>query len=573
MARLWTIILLLAACLGAASTHAAAPDSSANPALSNLNHIIVIFLENRSFDHYFGVLPYAPGSPYHAGRPCAAEDHACVDGLRCHADGAGALKCDDWNAHADGRKVYMVHADTRCIAPDLDHEWQGSHRDVNFAHPEQALAHPLMDGFVMQNDIMAPDTHRTGPAEGARAMTWYSQADLPFYYAAAERFAISDRYFSSVLGASDPNHAFHLAGSFFGHITDEEVGPPRPDGYKPLQGTIYDRLTAAHVDWAESYQDIPEGAAYLRFVSLNDPSQNDPHFIHHAQLLDTLAGKTGAKPLPSVVWVNAEIGYFDHGATTNNEHPSSDIQRGQAWVSHLLTVLRAGPYWKDSAVLITYDEGGGFFDHVPPPAAPQGGVRSPDGLRSRRLRRRLPPAGQRPARPRRRLPVRAQERHHLHRDPGPLPAVRPRQALSRRLPRLRPAGLPRAAAGDLALRQAGLRLPPPGRPHLHAGADRETVPHGRGWQDPAPDRARPARLGPGGHVRLPRRAQPGRRDAAGSAAAAGRLHAQDDRHAGGLEDRRTHPSPSCGRRKTKPAPATLSQKTKSTSSPARRCWR
>ncbi len=81
-----------------------------------------------------------------------------------------------------------------------------------------------------------------------------------------------------------------------------------------------------------------------------------------------------------MTWVNARIGYFDKGASTNNEHPSTDIQRGQAWVSELLTDLRNGPYWKDSAVLITYDEGGGFYDHVKPPRAPQGGKRTPDGL-------------------------------------------------------------------------------------------------------------------------------------------------------------------------------------------------
>jgi len=233
---------------------------------------------------------------------------------------------------------------------------------------------------VVQNDIMAPDTHRTGPADGGRAMAYYTEADIPFYYDVAEKFAISDRYFASILGASDPNHAFHLTGSFFGHITDEERPPPRPDGYKPLQGTIYDRLTAAHVDWAESYQDIPEGAAYLRFTSITDDSKNEPHFIHHQDLLQRLKGAPGAKPLPSVVWVNARLGFFDKGATTSNEHPSTDIQRGQAWISALLTELRNGPYWKDSAVLITYDEAGGFYDHVKPPKAPQGGARTPDGL-------------------------------------------------------------------------------------------------------------------------------------------------------------------------------------------------
>ncbi len=376
---LWIVMAAVLSLGGLAASH---PARAAAPAggLGKLKHIIVIFQENRSFDHYFGVLPYAPGSPYHHARTCAAGDHACVDGLTCKLTPDGALDCADWNAHADGRRVYAFHAANRCIAPDVDHEWQGSHRDANFAHPERSLTDPKNDGFVMQNDVMAPDTHRTGPADGGRAMAYYTQADIPFYYDVAEKFAISDRYFSSLLGASDPNHAFHLTGSFFGHLTDEEKAPPRPDGYKPPQGTIYDLLSARHVDWAESYQDIPEGAAYLHFTSVTDDSQNDPHFIHHADLLDRLKGRPGAKALPSVVWVNARIGYFDKGATTNNEHPSSDIQRGQAWVSQLLNDLRHGPYWKDSAVLITYDEGGGFYDHVKPPRAPQGGQRTPDGL-------------------------------------------------------------------------------------------------------------------------------------------------------------------------------------------------
>jgi len=376
MIRAWAIVLGWAVLATASAAWSAQPDNG----LGNLKHIIVIFQENRSFDHYFGALAYAPGSPYHPAKACALGDHACVDGLTCKLTPDGALDCANWNAHADGRKVYSFHAASRCIAPDLDHEWQGSHRDANFAHPEKSLSDPLNDGFVMQNDIMAPDTHRTGPADGGRAMAYYTQADIPFYYEIAQRFAISDRYFGSLLGASDPNHAYHLTGSFFGHITNEEKSPPRPDGFKPPQGTIYDLLNARGVDWAESYQDIPEGAAYLHFTSITDDSKNDPHFIHHADLLDRLQGKAGAKPLPSVVWVNARIGFFDKGASTNNEHPSSDIQRGQAWISQLLVDLRHGPYWKNSAVLITYDEAGGFYDHVRPPPAAQDGRRTPDGL-------------------------------------------------------------------------------------------------------------------------------------------------------------------------------------------------
>jgi phospholipase C len=365
---------LLAGLLGAVLALAPGAALAARPAdsgIGRLNHVLVIFLENRSFDHYFGALPYAPGSPYHASTHCKASDHACVDGLTCRRTAGGGLDCLNWNAHADGRRVYAYHSATRCIVPDLDHEWVGSHKDANFRHPERALTQPLNDGFVMQNDVMAPDTHRSGPADGGRAMAFFTGDDLPFYYDAAGKFAISDRYFGSAMGASDPNHAFHLAGSFFGHITDEEVGAPA-GGWKPLGGTIYDLLDKAGISWAESFQDFPEGVAYRKLT--------DPHFIRQAELIERLKGAPGARPLPSVVWVDARIGYFDHGASNTNEHPPADIQRGQAWVSALLNDLRHGPYWKDSAVLITYDEGGGFYDHVKPPRAPQGGQRTPDGL-------------------------------------------------------------------------------------------------------------------------------------------------------------------------------------------------
>src|ERR1700744_2279571 len=148
MGRIWArglAAVILAASLAMAGGAAAAP--KADTGLSNLKHIIVIFQENRSFDHYFGALPYAPGSPYHPAPrnskmgACAPGDHACVDGLSCKPAADGGLNCANWNAHADGRRVYAYHAATRCIAPDLDHEWQGSHRDANFRHPEQALSH------------------------------------------------------------------------------------------------------------------------------------------------------------------------------------------------------------------------------------------------------------------------------------------------------------------------------------------------------------------------------------------------------------------------------------------------
>ena len=289
MRRIWPVVLGALLLVMANSAQAA----QLGTGLSNLQQIITIFQENRSFDHDFGALRYAQGSSCHPAKASgASNDHACVDGLKCRLSAVGALDCLDWNHHAEGRRVYAFPVATGCITADLDHEWQGSHRDANDTHPERSLTDTRNDGFVMQNDIMAPDSHRSDPADGGLAMAFHTQADISFYYAVAERIAISDRYFSSLLGASDPNSAFHLAGRFFGHLTDEAVGPPS-GGYRPLQGTIYDLLNAARVVWAGSSQDVPEGLACLKL--------GDPHFIRHADLLDRLKDAPDAKALPSVV--------------------------------------------------------------------------------------------------------------------------------------------------------------------------------------------------------------------------------------------------------------------------------
>jgi phospholipase C len=92
--------------------------------------------------------------------------------------------------------------------------------------------------------------------------------------------------------------------------------------------------------------------------------------------LTAVAGSPGAGELPQVVFVDPGFG----GPDENDDHPPTDIQRGQVFVSRVINAVRNGPYWKDSVIFITYDEHGGFYDHVAPPRAPQGPARTPDGI-------------------------------------------------------------------------------------------------------------------------------------------------------------------------------------------------
>lgn len=373
---------------------AAADEPQRNSAaLQNLKHIIVVMQENHSFDNYFGALAYAPGGVYHpvdAGRDgdpgaderdgggCRPDDHRCVDGLTCQVASNGTLACSNSNIDVDAgtspRKVFAFHDSDRCIKPDLDHGWVGTHHEANSNDPNASLRDFRGDGFVRQNDLSEQVDDGAESQIDDETMGFYTQAELPFYYDLAQKFAISDRHFCSVLGPTFPNRSYSLAATSFGHLTTSDELPP-PGGYKPLTGTIFDLMEKHAVTWAEYFQDVPAGGSF-RLFSL---SGADPHFLPYQLFLAQASGVPGVPALPEVSFVDPNFGCFSRGAE-NDEHPPADIQRGQAFISQLVNAVRNGPYWKETIIFITYDEHGGFYDHVKPPQAPQGGTRTPDGI-------------------------------------------------------------------------------------------------------------------------------------------------------------------------------------------------
>src|SRR5258706_524843 len=312
--------------------------------LTRVGHIIVLVQENHSFDNYFGALAYAPGSPYHGPatpssgeQGCDPDDHRCVDGLSCAPTPSGGLTCFDSNLEEDGSVVYAFHDGNRCVRPDLDHSWVGTHGEINFVNPADTLLHPLNDGFVRVND--ATEQRDTGPETPFEDETigFYTQDDLPFYYALAQSFAISDRYFASVPGPTFPNRSYLLAGTSFGHLTTSDILPPF-GGYKPVTGTIFDLLDARGVSWANYYQNIPQGASFRPFGG----KAGDAHFQPLWRFLFQAAGAAFLPPLPRVSFVDPNLGPIPLFPPANDEHPPTDTQRGQAFVSRVGNAIRNG---------------------------------------------------------------------------------------------------------------------------------------------------------------------------------------------------------------------------------------
>jgi phospholipase C len=120
--------------------------------LRKVKHIIIVMQENHSFDNYFGALAYAPGTPYHTPDRdrdrdrdgdehggCRKGDHRCIDGLTCTVDRSGQFTCLNSNIDDHGHTVLAFHDSRRCVLPDLDHGWGGTHHEANFSNPNNTL--------------------------------------------------------------------------------------------------------------------------------------------------------------------------------------------------------------------------------------------------------------------------------------------------------------------------------------------------------------------------------------------------------------------------------------------------
>jgi phospholipase C len=362
--------MLGALVLGSALTfHAATARADGN--LMNVQHIIIVMQENHSFDNYFGALPYVAGSPYHSARgvgrhrACPATDHTCVDGLSCRiSNQTGEIVCTNRNPSASSGAIKAFHDPRYCTGPDLDHSWIGSHLEGNFNRPNDMLKSSRNRGFVKVNAVSdAPQQ-----AVLFDTMGFYTDADLPYYYGLAETFAISDRYFADIIGQTFPNRSYFVAGTSFGHLTTSEI--ITPGGYKPITGTIYGLMDAAGVTWTDYFSDLPYSAIFT-----NSPGHTKP--------VSMFAADAAADALPDVSFIDPSA-FADqaiNGSTyQTDEHPPNDIRAGQYFVSTIVSALRSSPAWSSSVLFFTYDEHGGFYDHVMPPPASQGGQLTPDGI-------------------------------------------------------------------------------------------------------------------------------------------------------------------------------------------------
>ena len=280
--------------------------------MPRIDHIVVVMMENHSFDNILGVLPKGA----RRGRP--------VDGLPVHRGQQVAFNLD-----AQGNKIYSAHAETPCQEDgEPSQAWNASHLSYDGGRN---------DGFVR--------------ASGTVAMRYYDDSDLPFTHSLAEHFPVGERYFCSCLAQTYPNFRYLLTGTSSGVIRTDASTFSTP----AANGTIFDRFDQFAVDWKVYYDSLP---APLVIPGVLPPSRG-PKFVHGVQhfIDDAAAGR-----LPQFSFVNPDYN------SVSQENPQ-DVQFGDRFLARVTTAVLGSPQWRRTALFITYDEHGGYYDHVPPPVA------------------------------------------------------------------------------------------------------------------------------------------------------------------------------------------------------------
>jgi phospholipase C len=281
----------------------AAPARLPRPGRSGIDHVVLVMMENRSFDHLLGWLP--------------------------HADGQQAgLSYLDSNGVA--HQTFALAPDFQgCAYRDPDHSYDGARVEWNNGN---------CDGWLRVNDLYS--------------IGYYRRQDLPFLGKLAPAFTTCDRFFASILGPTFPNRFYSLSA-----VTDRLSNiQSRVD-----LPTIFDRFAAKKIPAAYYYGNFAFLLLYQRYNAISHP-----HTRFFAQC------KTGK--LPAFSYIDPSYTFSDSGPASgnqgNDDHPHADIRAGEYFMSQIYNAVVRSPAWPRTLLIFTFDEWGGFFDHVPPPAAP-----------------------------------------------------------------------------------------------------------------------------------------------------------------------------------------------------------
>ncbi|HEX5265783.1 MAG TPA: alkaline phosphatase family protein [Acidimicrobiales bacterium] len=350
--------------LGRSSLVEALTATAAGPcppaSLADIDHIVIFIQENRSFDNYFGAYKGVRGFD---DRTAPGGVGAFRQAYRQPAQPTGIP--NPMLPFRMDTTVTAVPHQGQCTN-DVEHQWAGAHDSWN--------------GGASDNWMNSHLATEADPRQAAVTMSYYQRADLPFYYTLADHFTVCDNYFCSVIGGTDQNRLYSITGTidpdgWDGGCTffDTKVGTVQTPGADLGAGGRWvpypQMLSRAGISWkVYGTPDGQLGDNVLRYFPQfrpagGDPSLSVPAFGSNSFPAD-FAADCQAGTLPQVSWLLADL--------PDTEHAPAPVEWGESIVHTVLSALVTSGVWSRSVMFLTYDENGGFFDHVPPPTAPPG---------------------------------------------------------------------------------------------------------------------------------------------------------------------------------------------------------
>ena len=379
------MLILLCGCTAVPGVHPA-------PGSVPLNHIVFLAQENRSFDHYFGALrQYWAQNGYpdqsfdglpqfnpSSGQPPL--NGAAPSNPGCDPSSPPPASCVvDTN-----NMVTSYHLITQCIE-NPSPSWNEGHVDWDYNDPVGQQA-PTLNGFVL---TAADDARQNVPpfkdTNGLRAMGYYDGSDLNYYYYMASKFATSDRWFNPAMTRTEPNREYLIAATSQGYAYP--INTDSNDTALLTATTIFQELQDAGITWkiyvnpqGSTCTGPPYDPACLLTLSYIQgfqwgqtiPTAYPQNIAPISQYFTDL--QNGTLPRVAQIETATDAGLDEHPSTSDSQ--PNDIQLGANYVASLINGLMTSSSWKNSAFILTYDENGGLYDHVPPQPAV-----SPDGLK------------------------------------------------------------------------------------------------------------------------------------------------------------------------------------------------
>jgi phospholipase C len=292
-----------------------------------IKHVIVLMLENRSFDQMLGYLK---------------TEQYPIDGLTGH-------ESNPLNLEPGAKEISVYPGATDILVHDPGHE----HGDVNVQLYENSLGPPPVEepnrGFVFSYGQQPHVTPEIAP----QIMSCFSGANLPVLSALAQEFAICDHWYSSMPGPTWPNRFFAHCATSKGNITNGGIA-----NYD--MPTVFEQLTAKGLTWKIYFHDFVHALLLTRLSSAENVV-NFAKFSNFAR--DAKQGR-----LPNYSFI--EPRYFDGFGAANDQHPPHSVARGEALIADVYKAAQSTNTWAESLLVLVYDEHGGTYDHVTPPPAP-----------------------------------------------------------------------------------------------------------------------------------------------------------------------------------------------------------